>query len=254
MILEDYIEPGSYDAAFWMAGVYDDEFPFEELGDLTIELSSKLRTMAVSVLVSTGKSNAFYHNLMRSGRVRERYLRRCLTEAHLDDHHRCSGRYAPFLDAIAGGDEHLAVRIADLSPSEWLTGHEYEDDYCYAQILHSLVKGEAARHEDLLAQFERYLEGEPSLRFRLARALVSRSQQDFDDAFEDLLRQRTNEIAANKARGELEEPHVIAGRRIFVEGLAILRLAEKVGLKTEEEYLFCPSIARIPMTEPFPGE
>ena len=38
-------------------------------------------------------------------------------------------------------------------------------------------------------------------------------------------------------------------RLIYVEGLAVLRLATLQGLMTEANYLFCPSIARL--TEPF---
>ena len=254
MILEDYIEPGSYDAAFWMAGVYDDEFPIDELGDVSLEVSRKLRTLAITVLVSSGKSNVFFHNLIRSGRARHRYLSRCAAENRLDDHHRSSGRVSPLMDTIASGDHDLARRIVDLSPAEWMQGHEYEDDYCYAQLVHCLLSGDEGRGPNLLERFTRFTEGEPNARLDVSRALISRAQNDFDEAFEQMLRQQEHAIAANKARGELEEPHVIANRRIFIEGLAILRLAEKVGLKTEEEYLFCPSIARIPMTEPFPGE
>ena len=73
-------------------------------------------------------------------------------------------------------------------------------------------------------------------------------------AFADLLHARDLEIEAAKEAGQLEEPHVVALRRVFVEGLAILRLAERRGLRTEREYRYCPSLARTPMRTPFPGE
>jgi hypothetical protein len=157
-------------------------------------------------------------------------------------------------DAIAANDYGLAVQIIEASPSEFMQGHEYEDDFCYAQLLHGLITGSDARASDLLARFEAYVEGAPNGRYLTAKSLSDRRQSDFNEAFEQLLRDRQQEIAKEIERGQIESPHVVMARRIFVEGLAILRLAEKMGLQTEEEYRFCPSLARVPMTEPFPGE
>ncbi len=52
----------------------------------------------------------------------------------------------------------------------------------------------------------------------------------------------------------MEDPVVIAERQIYIEGLAILRIADKLGFVTQSEYRFCPSIARVAMVKPFPDE
>ena len=134
--------------------------------------------------------------------------------------------------------------------------HEYEDDYCYAQILHRFVREESPEKEisAILDQFNTFQEGEPNARLDVCKALLSRDQMAFDEAFEGLLSEFEAKVAADKERGQLEEPQVIAQRHIFVEGLAILRLAERRGLKTESEYRYCPSLARVPMKTPFLGE
>jgi hypothetical protein len=254
MINGDLVEGQAYETAFWMAGVYDRNYPLHLLGELAADVSTKLRCMAIFRLLADGRSNSFYHNLHRSGLVRQRYLARCLEEGAMEDHFRSSGRYFPLFDTIAAGNFALAGQIIELSPASFMSGHEYEDDYCYARIVHNLVTGHSGGSVDLLARFARYLEGSQNGRFLVAKALVERDQAGFHPAFEQLLSDRELEIAANIKRGQIESPQVIAQRRIFVEGLAILRLAERAGIKTEEEYLFCPSIARIPMTEPFPEE
>jgi hypothetical protein len=254
MILEDYTDALAYETAFWMAGVLDPQYPITQLGALSLEVSARLRTMAIAVLVSDGRTDSFYHNLIRSGRMRQIYLERCQKEDQLDDHHRASGRVAPLLDTIAAADYALAQQIVALSPSEFHAGHEYEDDYCYAQIIHRLVTDKSDGFKDLLRRFETYIQGAANPRLRIAGALVSREQQEFDVSVRDLIVDRDGEIQRAKLRGELEEPHVVAQRRIFVEGLAILRLAERRGLQTEKEYQYCPSIARVPMSRPFPGE
>jgi Immunity protein 49 len=254
MTLEDYIEPSAYDAAFWMAGVYDDEYPFEQLGDLALEVCSKIRSLAAMVLFSRANVDGFLHNLIRSGRVWERYLQRCVGEGHLADYHRCSGRIFPFFDALTSGNESLANSIIALSPDTWQSGREYEDDFCYGRGLQCLWSGSEAQCQQIIAQYQVYREGKSCARLALLESLFARSQNQFDAAFDELLRDRQLEIAANVERGELEEPHVIASRSVFIEGLAILKLADRLGLKTEDEYLYCPSIARVPMVKPFPGE
>ncbi|MEW6381915.1 MAG: Imm49 family immunity protein [bacterium] len=256
MKLEEYGEPLAYEIAFWMQGLTNPEYPVEELGRLSLELSDKFRALAIIVLLVKGDSDLFYHNLIRSGRARLIYLQRLKSEGIGQDHHQASGRYEPLLDAIAAGDFELAHRIIELSPAEWQKGHEYEDDYCYAQVLHRLVQEPVPEQEipPLFKQFEAYLEGQPSARLDVCRAIVEQDQPAFDEAFADLLDDREAQIAANKARGQLEEPSVVAQRQVFIEGLALLRLAGRRGLATQPDYRYCPSLARIPMKTPFPGE
>ncbi len=254
MITEDLQRGFAYDAAFWMMGVYSADYPLEHLGGLAAEVSAKLRAIAIFHLLGAGKVDSFYHNLIRSGMVRRQYLQRVLDAGMLEDHFRGAGRYLPVCDAIAAGDSRLVEEIVRLSPEQFLAGHEYEDDCCYAQLIHGLATGRNERAPEWLARFERYLEGETNPRYSTAKALLEHDQALFDRAFPELLAAREREIAADIKRGQIESAHITAFRRVFVEGLAVLRLAEGAGLATEDEYLFCPSLARAPMTEPFPGE
>jgi hypothetical protein len=254
MKVEPALESTCYDAAFWMAGIYDPGLPFAQMGELAYEVCRKLRTIAIAVLSAKADVNTFYHNLVRSGRIRERYLARCIDENQLLDHYRSSGWYAPLMDTIAARDFDLARRIAVLSPADFNEGHEYKDDYCYAQLVFHLI-GEG-KHDPagLLARFEAYAEAEPNARLDVMKSLVAVSQEDFDVAFSALLHEHRQTIDDAIESGEFEDLHANASRRIFVEGLAMLRIAELNRLATEREYQFCPSIARSPMTDPFPGE
>ena len=255
MELAEYGPMFAVDIAFWRQGFIDPACPVEQLGKLSVELSEKFRAIAIMALLVGADSDLFHHHLIRSGLIRKSYLERLQKKGITGDHHQCSGRYEPFLDAVAADDFDLAKAIANLSPVEMQKGHEYEDDFCYARILHGIAS-EAGNGEirPLLEQFEAYLKGEASARFDAAKALANRDQQAFEEAFEALLAEQEERIRANIKRGQLEEPGVIANRLVFVEGLALLRLAEKQGLTTELEYRYCPSLARVPMTRPFPGE
>jgi len=114
MIDESTIQGYSYETAFWMAGVFNADYPLEQLGELTQEVCAKLRAIACFHLLKDGGVNSFYHNLIRSGRARAAYLKRCMDEVALEDHFRASGRYAAVCDCVAANDSDLAVRIIEL--------------------------------------------------------------------------------------------------------------------------------------------
>lgn len=255
MQLADSKEPLSYDTAFWLLGfLEEDGFEIEELGQISVDLCNKLRALAIIALLTEGDSDKFLHNLVRSGQVRETFLLRVKQADYQSEHHLASGRFEGMLDSIASGDMDLAQRIAWLSPRTWETQREYEDDFCYAQILHRLVHGvqAASVYQPFIYRFEEILNGQASARLDVVRALVAHSQIEFDESFEALLQERQDEIAANIARYQLEEPQIVAERQVFIEGLALLRLAGIVGLTTQTEYLYCPSNARLPMRNPVP--
>ena len=254
MKLADYGESLAHDVAFWMLGMDDPSYPPERLGKLSLEISTKLRALAIITLLVKAESDYFFHNLIRSGSIRETYLRRVIAAGLLEDHHRSLGRFDPLLDLIAARAFGDVRRIEALSPAEFRPGHEYEDDYWYASILHEMCKEspDESRIGSLLDCFEKALDGMGKTRLDLCRALAARDQESFSRSFQGLLSRHASQIAKDRERGILEEPAILAERQIFIEGLAVLQLAELRGLTTDEEYPYCPSLARVPMLIPFP--
>jgi hypothetical protein len=197
----------------------------------------------------------FGQNLTRSGRVRLAYLHRIGGEGAEDDHHSASARIDGLMDALAASGLFLGREIVMASRHSWLPGAEYEDDFCYAQLIHRLVLQESDQPTNaLIQQYENVLDGQPNARLDVCRALLNRDQSAFDEAFDSLIHVQEDKIAADKARFQLEEPEVMSQRLIFVEGLAVLRLATLHGLKTESDYLLCPSIARLTEAVDVPEE
>src|SRR5690242_16185888 len=126
MITNALVESTAYDAAFWMTGVYDPNFPMSHLGEVADDVSNKVRTLACYRLLAEGNSDSFYHNLIRSGMVRHQYLQRCLDAGVLADHFRGCSRYLPLCDAVTAGAFALAKDIVEASPVDFLKSHEYE--------------------------------------------------------------------------------------------------------------------------------
>ncbi len=255
MSLADDAEALAYDAAFWLVGFDEPEtYELAELGVIAMNLHRKLRGLAIIALLTQGDVDKFCHTLIRSAMVHEVYLQRMRQAQNPDDHHLASGRIDPVLDALAAGDIELAHRIAWMSPRSWFPQREYEDDFCFAQVIHRLIHGVAAPavYEPFLLQFERALNGQASPRMDVLHALVHKAQPDFDDAFDALLQARQAEIRKAIARAQIEDAAVLAERQVFIEGLALLRLADRQGMKTRGDYLYCPSLARRPMRTPLP--
>jgi hypothetical protein len=224
--------------AVWGNGLDDPKHPFERLGRLSQDMSRKFRAMGIMQLLTEGNSDAFFHHQIRSGRARLKYLERARSEGKTDDFFQASGRYHPLMSAIAAGDWPLARQIASLGADHQLNG-EYEDDHCVAQIIRRLI--------------EAYLEGGPDPRFPLLSAIAKSDQAEFDDAFAAEQAEFDAQVKKAIDRQELEEPVTLALREVDVDGLAFLKLAELRALVTEDDYPFCPSIARVPMVVPFPG-
>jgi hypothetical protein len=254
MIWSDEISGVVIDAAFWWIAVEDPGTPVERVGDLSLEVSYKLRTLAILAVLGKASTDGFVHSCTRAARARRLYLRR-LAEAGIERaHHRVAGRYEPLLDAVAAGDMQLVRDIEQLTPADFRPPDEYEDDYCYAQIVQRLCRDAVPEDElpPLLRRFEHYLDGDRNPRLQVCEALVERDSDAFVDAFADLLAEFEERIQANRARGQLEDVHVLAQRQVSVEGLAMLRLAERRGITTEREYQYCPSLARRPASYPCP--
>jgi len=254
--LSEYLDVLAYDIGFWMAALRNPDYPVAQLGAVSVDVAAKLRAAAIISLLSKGQSDGFCHNLMRSARCRVRYLERLRAAGVTDDHHQASARIGPFLDAVAAADFTTARQIVALSRRDWLQGHEYQDDYCYAQIVHGLitVPTDLTRLEALFTQYEQRLDGQADARLGVTRAIARRDQAGFDTAFEALLAQRAAYIEAEQARKRIEEPATLAERQVYVEGLALLQIATRLKFTTQREYAYCPSLARAPMQQPFPGE
>jgi hypothetical protein len=254
--LTEYQEILAYDIAFWLAAFQNPEYPPKQLGEVSVQVTAKLRAAAIIALLTKGDSDTFFHNLIRSARSRIAYLQRLTDDGITTDHHLASGRVDAFLNAVAAADFGSARHIVALSPGGWMQGHEYEDDFCYAQIVHGLitVPTDMARLESLFERFERVLDGQTDVRLDVTRAIAHRDQTAFDETFEALLALRTRHIEAEKARNRIEEPTMIAERQVYIEGLALLQIATRLKFATQAEYIYCPSAARVPMLRAFPGE
>lgn len=225
------------------------------VGPFYEELADTGRALAILRILLDADQERFYSDLIGNAQARRHYLARCSKERYRDAHGACS-RSEPFFDALAAQCLDLAIQIAGLSPPAWLEEAEYEDDFCYAHFFHRHVSGGATRSElaSIVARFEAVLEGAPSARLSLCKAFLDVDQALFNAAFDAMIEERLAEIEREK-RGRAEEELTAAiCSHVFIEGLAMLWVAQRAGLATRREYPLCPALARVRRAAPVPED
>jgi hypothetical protein len=203
-----------------------------------------LRAHAILRLLVDADVDGFANDLAMSGQARRGWLRRC-ERSHYVDYFCALSRSGAMVDAIAADDITLAREIFALSPVNTLMGDEYEDDFCYQRYLGLYITG--ATDEERMAHMARYRVAarDDDARVKVCEVLDAADQVEFENAFEALLRARATEIAHDQGLAG-EEVVMAIGTKIFVEGIAILKLARNAGLAIAPQYPMCPSLALLP--------
>lgn len=221
----------------------------ESMGKVCNDISRYYRAMGIYDLLINADTDGFFYGLIQSALTRKYYLDRCVREHFLSGPERISSFVDPFFDAVVANQWKLATEIVRLSPDQWLEDYEYEDDFAYAYFFYRVIRFDEVETKELIRvvdQFEGALEGQYSIRLDLCKALSAKDQGAFDEAFANLLNEyQSSADALAEDSMQSHEFTFEANRRIFVEGLAILRIAEMLQLETQEEYTLCPNIARI---------
>lgn len=221
--------------------------PPEETERILFHLSRYHRAAGIARLLTEANGPAFRASLTRSGEAR-RQLLEWATGAHRPfNRFTATGNHGPLCDALAAGADSLARDIARLSSDMLVKGYEYEEDFLYARLLGLLALDEDAlpgRAGPLLDALERTLDGRDGPRLAMCQALLEPRQEDFDRALEALLSEHEFRQDARARTLNAMDEHSETERYVFVEGLALLRLARRRGLTVQPEHPFLPGLAR----------
>ncbi|RKH46209.1 Imm49 family immunity protein [Corallococcus sicarius] len=213
--------------------------------ELLTRLSTYRRIAAIGALLSEADVTAFRHDLRLSAMAR-RELLLLDSDPAAPSRFRCAGRVEPLFDALAAGEVGLARDLAQHAPHRWVADEEFEDDFRYADFwrehLHADAKAPSPGTERALAAFQQCSGDSGSPRLAVCEALSKRDQDAFDAALEDLLVERDAEF--RNAGLPLHPQRFHTERHVFIEGLALLRLAEECGLRMQPEYRMMPGLAR----------
>ncbi|WP_437541484.1 Imm49 family immunity protein [Sorangium sp. So ce367] len=204
-----------------------------------LAFSRACRVQGIAGLFQDGVPEPLHRELCRSGRAMLHALGR------MDDTEKATGGLFPFFDAIAACDFDCARGIAGLARANWNQDEEYEDDFLYVHGLmkHFFLGADPAERDALAARWEAVLGGTSDVRLDVSRALWKRSAGDFEGALVRLLGDEKARIGRLR-RADALAPEIEATEgHLSVEGIALVRLARWVGMKTGSNYWGVPSIA-----------
>ncbi|WP_164001870.1 immunity 49 family protein [Pyxidicoccus caerfyrddinensis] len=160
-----------------------------------------------------------------------------------------------FSDALAVGDLVTARSIARLSTRRHLEGVEYEEDFLFSQFLRQLLgypRAPDALHR-VLARWEEVLEGGADPRREACQSLLEKDADGFRAAFEALLRERKREFSEYGRRLDFDAEVGATTGKIYMDGLALLRVAELEALPPLPALEQVPPLARVPLGTPLPA-
>ncbi|HYO59977.1 Imm49 family immunity protein [Archangium sp.] len=207
----------------------------------TLEAARLLRQFGCGLLLSRLDTSGFRHHLLQAASIYLELLEHRPTHPGLDPYYLARSKGEPLFDALAAGALELARKIASLMPPTWMERMEPEEDFHYFGALLCLVLERDA--SGALAAFERCLQGGTSHRFDTVRALAAKDTAGFDRG----LRELCAEEAAwreRQRRSGLFDPHLHQTEAfVFVEGVALVRLARWLGMETPPGYPLIPEPA-----------
>lgn len=231
--------------------VLEGGFPLASLGKVYESLGELFAGVACCSLLLNADVAKYQRQLVWSAFSRRRYLKRCRAEG-LSDLYQARSRSEAVFCALAAGDRPLAAEVGELSPTAFIPDGEYPDDFAYHALVHAMAGG--APEDTLaerLAQYERELDGGPGERLAVMAALHARDAAAFEETFPALVAAQAEAMVEERIINA-EDPSFEPRSRLFIEGLAILRLAELRDMPpAQSEYLpLCPELARVsPLSE-----
>ena len=181
----------------------------------------------------------FQSNLQKSGAAY------AFTLPKMDESSLATSKSHGFFASVACGDEETARTIAQASRKTWNSELEHEDDFLYTRFLMALFYLDASESDlrVITDRLEEVTEGELSPLRDICLAMLGKDTEKFDKGIEDFILDRKEFYAAVWDADDILEEEWATDGQVFVEGIALIKLARKLSLDTQSEYLYIPSLA-----------
>lgn len=222
-----------------------------------LKLCSELRRLGCGALLSSYETERFGQCLYLAADIYLQLLEGRGGWPHLEPYDMARSRGQPLLDALAIGDWELAERIGRSMEPRWCQGLEYEEDFCFFECLPLLATRAAGKPlagaalQDSLDRIRRATQGIDYPRLGAVEALAQASAERFEEALLALIAERRAEVARQRKSGLGDVIFLSTEAHVFIEGLALVRLARALGLRTRSQYPLIPPAALEPLPGPF---
>lgn len=230
--------------------------PGEAVAEHFSVVSLCYRVLALCSLLHDADVEEFTTRLCKAGQARLAFLNMATDNHSFDRKFLVASDSVGFSDALAAGDLETARAIARLSLDEYTNGLEYEEDFLFTRFLHLMAR--EPQDDDALARilkrWSRLAEGDFDAKLETCHALWKREESQFETAFKAIIDERKQDFKEYRRQLDFEPQVGATTGQIYVDGLAILRLAELEGLSTRGAYAMIPALARVPLGASLPPQ
>jgi hypothetical protein len=221
------------------------------------EAAYMYRRLALCDMLEEARADRFHVFLRKSALVHLHFLRLVAQGHATQPLYVCGSENRPLVDALATGEIALAADIASVSMDRHTPSLEYEDDFLLYEFLRrsalALKSGDWSSLSGLFPRWEQVLEGGDDPYLEVCRALLSRDGTAFQEALLALIADREDRFQEVKEESGPNFDLKWTEGPLFLNGLAFLRIAERLGLRTEPEYPTIPRLVRLDVPLPALG-
>ena len=218
-----------------------------------LDLARMYRRLGCAELLGESDADSFFLCLFRAADLYLQLLEQPGARRVPDPYSLARGRAEPLLDALALGDVELAVRIDARSEKAFHEGMEYEEDFWFFTLLPKLAVA-GTQPQELhggLEQMKQALRGIAYPRYDVLRALAGGDSKGFERALKALTAAWEAEMKRESGSGQGNPYALSTEARVFVEGVALVRVARARGLRTGSKYRLIPPAALAPPRKSF---
>lgn len=202
------------------------------------------RRQACGALLANHDVDAFFRHLFQAADAWLQFLERKHLWPDADPYYLTRGHAEPLLDAIAVGSAALTRHLDERVEARWQEGLEYPEDHGFFWLLPKLASASTPEDELLqgLDRLEQALDGAEYPRLDVLKALCARDSSAFESALLatiDAYRARMDKARRGGTGNALS---LLTDANVFIEGLALVRVARARGLRTRSQYPLIPPI------------
>jgi hypothetical protein len=227
--LADFIDNASDDLEVYLPAALRGELDFKNL----LQMCFRFRQRGMCSFLFDGNPQPFFRNLMQSAGVFLEHLPR------IPDAQKVTSHSKPFYDAIAGGFWDCAGNIALASRRTWNQTKEYEDDFLFVWFVMQYFFLGATESEcrALVTAHEAAAEGADHEHRDICLGFLDKDGPRFDAGLREVLAKRSQKVEGLVERETMPEEVWSWLRYFSLEGLALVKLADRAGLPISVDYL-----------------
>lgn len=202
------------------------------------------RRLAIAHLLASLDVQAYSQHLQQSGRAYVVMLQQARSGVKVDPYYLCRSRAEPFWDALAAGAVPLAAEIAILAPTQPRLGMEDPVLFRYFDVVMSIAQGlDVAKLQEKLHTFEAEKDLSLSFRYDACVALLQRDGERLALALEGIGGEHAAWYSEMQKRDSIAPEDAQTQAFVFIEGIALARLAIHLGMGGVSQQRLMPDVA-----------